>query len=128
VVSYTDRENASLPSHPVRDEIFREQAGYVLRLDYPDPFLEEQTIRKPSVPKNPAVSSLPEGALVPEFPDIRFKGVIRQSKKRYAILETESHSDLLQQGDVLENWQLSGITADSVILKKGKHTLVLKPQ
>ena len=128
LVTYTETGNVPPTQPVVRNDFPKEPPKYVPVLDYRDPFLEEKMVRKQLVPQGtaPAVSSNPEPP--PERPPIRFKGVIRQGEKQYAILEIEKNIEILRRGETIEEFKLSTISSDSVILKKGKHTFTLKPQ
>ena len=125
VVSYTAKEEPapSFQSGPGRREAAPE---YPLLLDYRDPFLEEQAVRKATPSARPAAAPSPEPP--PEPPPIRFKGVIQQGRILYAILESGPQSEILRQGESMDDFRVSAITVDSVVLTKGKYAFVLKLQ
>jgi len=126
VVTYTD--SGEIPAVPfsVENNVPKASFGGVLVLDYRDPFLEEKTIWNPIVPRALVTALLPEPDSLPAPPDIRFRGVIRQGGKLYAILETGTHSQILRQGEAIDEHRVSVVTADSVVLKKENHAFILK--
>jgi len=100
---------------------------YELSLDYRDPFLESTTPRIRRARSEAGTGISPESEpIIP--PNACFKGVIRQHNRLYAIFESDGRSEILQQGEAVDEYRLTSVTPDSVLLEKGTQVFVLKLQ
>ncbi|MCD8185036.1 MAG: hypothetical protein LUD68_00815, partial [Rikenellaceae bacterium] len=122
----------SLPESPffTSEAPAADTAGYVLQLDYRDPFLEEKSSRKPPLAPVVTPATAPAALLQPAAPppEVRFKGVIRQAGTLFAIVENAGKSEIMRAGETIETYTLHTITADSIGLKKGGCTWMLPIQ
>lgn len=101
-----------------------------LRLDYRDPFLEEEKPRAPTPSRRVASSEPQPQPETPseEPPPLQFKGVIRQGKALYAMISVGATTGIVAPGDSVGGYRVRSVAADSVQVQKGRKIYSLHPQ
>lgn len=125
IVSYAAPEPTQESVQERESPLLADSISYALSLDYPDPFGETSPSRSVVPRHSTGGEAFPEPEPI-EPPAIHFKGVIRQKNSLYAILESNGHSDILRFGETIDEFRLAAVTPDSVILKKGVQSFILK--
>lgn len=128
IAAYTLSETVPVPIGTSKTVVAEDTSHYDLMLNYSDPFLQSANLQ---VTQNRIIAekeAVVTESQAPQMPNMKFKGVIKQSGKLYAIIEFGSHSEILRQGETTDDYRITNINEDSVILKKQQYTFVLKPK
>lgn len=110
-----ERDMETLPS-PTK-------AGYVLKLNYEDPFLKKQKI--PFVPSKKV--ELPGKTVQAplEKPPFRYRGKIVKKGEVYLAFEIDGQLRLLKEDEEVEGFRIGKVAGDSVLMLKRKKRYVL---
>lgn len=125
IVSYTKNDNIIQPIEdkriqPMRNDTF----DFGLMLNYRDPFLESD--RKNTKTGQVRNTGREVTIHVPEPPMFKFKGVIRNKKNMYAVIESNGNIETLGRQEPIEGYRIVTLNPDSVILEKKGQRYTLK--
>lgn len=125
IVSYTKSDNTVQRMEEKKVQTIRNDTfDFGLMLNYRDPFFEAD--RKNS--KAEQVKNTGRGVTipVPEPPMFKFKGVIRNKKNMYAVIESNGNIETLGRQEPIEGYRIVTLNPDSVILEKKGQRYTLK--
>lgn len=106
----TSYVQAPLPGAPATPD--------ALLLDYRDPFTNKPA---PKAKEKELAGQAPDIVeLMPQFPQIQFKGVVANGKTLYGIISTRIGTDLIKQGESFDNFIVRSVDADSIVFEQGK--------
>lgn len=111
---------------------------FTIAMNYPDPFLKGRTSygRRPSMASSQrAVSAKPSRSPVAppakkavSWPSITFSGVIRKNAEAIAIVNVGGNTQLVKNGDIINEVKLCSVTEDSIIVSYQKENKIIKKQ
>lgn len=99
----------------------------VLILDYRDPFLQRFAEPSPVI-ETSVMKKAEEPQDVIAAPPFGYKGMIQKGKETYAVIFSGGSSEILQKGETLEDYELKVISADSVVMQKGRQRFTIRLQ
>lgn len=94
-----------------------------LLLDYRDPFLEKS---KPRLAERQQGSKAVANEKPPDPPTLLFKGTITKGDRIYVMIGDGGPARIFGRGDTVGNYKITTIWADSVSVRKGNHSYILK--
>ena len=117
IVSYTGNDSP-IPQNSVK-EVSMSRADtldFSLKLDYRDPFLN--TGRKQEVAGLRKVSNRVMSKPVPVPPVFKYKGLIRNKKNIYAVIESEGSVETISKHTPIDGYRILAINSDSLVVEK----------
>lgn len=117
IVSYTGNDSP-IPQSAVK-EVSMSRADtldFSLKLDYRDPFLN--TGRKQEVAGLRKGSNRVMSKPVPEPPVFKYKGLIRNKKNIYAVIESEGSVETVSKHTPIDGYRVLAINPDSLVVEK----------
>lgn len=125
IVSYSGNDTPSL-QNPVKEtsQQCTDTLDFSLKLDYRDPFLntdQKQVVVKSSKTTNKVMSNL-----TLEPPDFKYKGIIRNKKNIYAVIESGGSVETIRRHQRIDGYRILAINADSLIVERNGRKYSLK--
>lgn len=117
IISYTKND---IPMHKnVVEEVSvsrTDTLDFSLKLDYRDPFFEteKKTVREKSAKKPYEAIQEPN----PEPPVFKYKGMIGNKKKVYAMIEMDGLVETISRYGLIRGYKILFISTDSLIVEK----------
>lgn len=125
IVSYTKNDNTIQPIEEKKMQTIKNDTfDFGLMLNYRDPFFEpdRKNTRAEQV-RNTGRSVITP---VPEPPMFKFKGIIRNKKNSYAVIESNGIVETLSRQEPVEGYRIVSLNADSLIVEKKGQRYTLK--
>jgi type II secretory pathway component PulC len=125
IVSYTKSDNTVQQMEEKKVQTIRNDTfDFRLMLNYRDPFFEAD--RKNSNAEQVKNTDVEVTISVPEPPVFKFKGVIRNKRNMYALIESNGNIETLGRQEPIEGYRIVTLNPDSVILEKNGQKYTLK--
>lgn len=117
IVSYTGNDSP-IPKNSVKEASMprADTLDFSLKLDYRDPFLN--TGQKQEVAGLRKVSHRVMSKSVPVPPVFKYKGLIRNKKKIYAVIESDGSVETVSKHMPIDGYRILTINPDSLIVEK----------
>lgn len=117
IVSYTGNDSP-IPQNSVKESSMSraDTLDFSLKLDYRDPFLN--TGRKQEVAGLRKVSNRVMSKSVPVLPAFKYKGLIRNKKKIYAVIDSDGSVETVSKYMPIDGYRILTINPDSLIVEK----------
>ena len=117
IVSYTGNDSP-IPQNSVKESSMSraDTLDFSLKLDYRDPFLN--TGRKQEVAGLRKVSNRVMSKSVPVLPAFKYKGLIRNKKKIYAVIDSDGSGETVSKYMPIDGYRILTINPDSLIVEK----------
>ncbi|WP_129617231.1 hypothetical protein [Bacteroides cellulosilyticus] len=117
IVSYTGNDSP-IPQNSVKESSMSraDTLDFSLKLDYRDPFLN--TGRKQEVAGLRKVSNRVMSKSVPVPPAFKYKGLIRNKKKIYAVIDSDGSVETVSKYMPIDGYRILTINPDSLIVEK----------
>lgn len=117
IVSYTGNDSP-IPQNSVKEASMSrvDTLDFSLKLDYRDPFLN--TGRKQEVAGLRKVSNRVMSKPVPVPPVFKYKGLIRNKKNIYAVIESEGSVETISKHTPIDGYRILAINPDSLVVEK----------
>ena len=117
IVSYTGNDSP-IPQNSVKESSMSraDTLDFSLKLDYRDPFLN--TGRKQEVAGLRKVSNRVMSKSVPVLPAFKYKGLIRNKKKIYAVIDSDGSVETVSKYMPIDGYRILTINPDSMIVEK----------
>jgi hypothetical protein len=136
----TDEELVEEQLPAFKTQELKDSIDYVLKLNYPDPFLRDvATYRGNNAPNaystsnttpsvKPVAPKTPTNSIIKQVPEIKFLGLVKNTTSGIttALVSINGQTKLIKQNDVQEGITFKSVNRDSIVAKWGKERIVVK--
>lgn len=127
IVSYT-KNDLPMRKESIKDTLAlsTDTLDFFLKLDYRNPFGDIDKKRVITETKKSTQKVITKPKLEP--PSFKYKGVIRNNRKIYAMVEVQELVETISKYEIVDGYKILSINADSLIVEKQGKKYSLKTE